>query len=321
MSFEFFDLQILAGCITIFIIVVGVFGNLLTIVALSKYPRVRNVTAAFIISLCVADGIFCAAVLPFHAMRFFRSKIWQSNPFLCNAIPFLQYGNVGISLLFIAMITINRYVMIAHHTMYSRIYKPINVVAMVIFCIIFSFGMQLPTLFGIWGKYQYHSTLGTCSISEDERGHSSKVVLFAMGFVVPCVIIICCYTRIFWVVHSSEMKMTQHALRTSNNNTDTGKSRETKRKRNEWRVTKMVLAIFLSFLICYLPITIVKIVDRKVECLSWHIISYVMLFMSACINPIIYVIMNKQYRKAYGNVLRCRAAQFFTPSSGNSLPL
>lgn len=42
--------------------------------------------------------------------------------------------------------------------------------------------------------------------------------------------------------------------------------REVKQKRNEWRITKMVLAIFLSFLICYLPITIIKIFDKDVKC-------------------------------------------------------
>lgn len=41
--------------------------------------------------------------------------------------------------------------------------------------------------------------------------------------------------------------------------------REVKQKRNEWRITKMVLAIFLSFLICYLPITIIKIFDKDVK--------------------------------------------------------
>lgn len=38
-----------------------------------------------------------------------------------------------------------------------------------------------------------------------------------------------------------------------------------KRKRSEWRVTKMVLAIFLSFVICYLPITIMKTTDPEVR--------------------------------------------------------
>lgn len=38
-----------------------------------------------------------------------------------------------------------------------------------------------------------------------------------------------------------------------------------KRKRNEWRITKMVLAIFLSFVISYLPITIIKTTDPNVH--------------------------------------------------------
>lgn len=42
-------------------------------------------------------------------------------------------------------------------------------------------------------------------------------------------------------------------------------NRETKARRNEWRITKMVLAIFLSFLVCYLPITIAKVADNHVH--------------------------------------------------------
>ena len=36
-----------------------------------------------------------------------------------------------------------------------------------------------------------------------------------------------------------------------------------KQRRSEWRITKMVLAIFLSFVACYLPITIVKTTDPE----------------------------------------------------------
>lgn len=55
--------------------------------------------------------------------------------------------------------------------------------------------------------------------------------------------------------------MRKHATTNS-----TGKEkRESKAKRNEWRITKMVLAIFLSFLLCYLPITIIKVYDGNVR--------------------------------------------------------
>lgn len=61
----------------------------------------------FIYSLCVADCLFCVIVLPFNAFRFIQGT-WTHGDVLCRLIPFLQYGNVGVSLLCIAMITINR---------------------------------------------------------------------------------------------------------------------------------------------------------------------------------------------------------------------
>lgn len=154
-----------AAVLTILIMIVGIFGNALTVVALLKCPKVRNVAAAFIIryivvtvrlsfrcfyamcqpfghsagmecvlifqlrfllliysiyvylfftflsfrccSLCVADCLFCAFVLPFNAFRFIQGT-WTHGDFLCRLVPFMQYGNVGVSLLCIAMITINR---------------------------------------------------------------------------------------------------------------------------------------------------------------------------------------------------------------------
>lgn len=58
-------------------------------------------------SLCVADLLFCVTVLPFSASRFIHGT-WTHGGALCTVVPFMRYGNVGVSLLSIAMITINR---------------------------------------------------------------------------------------------------------------------------------------------------------------------------------------------------------------------
>ena len=249
--------------------------------------------------------------------------------------------------------------MIAHHSIYARIYKKYWIVAMIIFCWLFSFGFQLPTLFKVWGKFGYDPKLETCSILRDDNGRSSKTALFVIAFVIPCIIIIICYARIFWVVHESEVRMRKHASaqnsipnnqRTvipmpnkssinayeSKDNIEEIKSgnrlqqtkstrlkdqRDVKQKRNEWRITKMVLAIFLSFLACYLPITITKVVDKDANWPWLHIIGYIMIYLSACINPIIYVIMNKQYRQAYKTILMCKTPRLlsFTHGAGSSV--
>lgn len=91
--------------------------------------------------------------------------------------------------------------MIAHHSLYSKVYRKHWISCMIIFCWLFSYGFQLPTLFKIWGRFGFDEKLGTCSILPDENGRSSKTALFFIAFIIPCIIIIACYTRIFWVVH------------------------------------------------------------------------------------------------------------------------
>lgn len=95
-------------------------------------------------------------------------------------------------------------------------------------------------------------------------------------------------------------------------------TRDTKAKRNEWRITKMVLAIFLSFVCCYLPITVTKVADKDVRYPFFHILGYIMLYLSSCINPIIYVIMNKQYRQAYKTVIMCQPARLLAFTQAGS---
>ncbi|XP_054263409.1 G-protein coupled receptor moody isoform X2 [Macrosteles quadrilineatus] len=309
----------LATLATVVIMVVGIVGNSLTVVALLRCPRVRNVAAAFIISLCIVDCLFCILVLPFSALAYYHGT-WKFGDTLCKIVPLIRYANVGESLLCIAMITINRYVMIAHYGVYTKIYRPIWIASMILFCCTLSFLMQVPTFLGIWGKYAYDDKIKSCTIVQDENGRSSKTALFIIAFVIPCLIIICCYARIFWVVHSSESRMRKHASSNAKD-TRTGKEKkDQKNRRNEWRITKMVLAIFLSFLLSYLPITVVKVVDSNVERPALHVWSTIMLFMSACINPIIYVIMNKQYRQAYKTVLTCTRPRMLstTPGPGSS---
>ncbi|XP_045452167.1 G-protein coupled receptor moody-like [Melitaea cinxia] len=315
-----------AAVVTAIIMVVGLSGNLLTVVALLKCPKVRNVAAAFIISLCIADFLFCAVVLPF-AISGFWTKTWSHGGVLCKLVPFLRYGNVGVSLLSIALITLNRYIMIAHHSWYSRVYRKHNIALMIVFSWMFSYGMQIPTLLGVWGKFDYDPELGTCSIVPDDNGRSAKTALFVIAFIVPAMLIFICYARIFWVVHSSEQRMrehqrTQHTKPSSTLNNGSDKrstikdTRETKARRNEWRITKMVLAIFLSFLVCYLPITIAKVADSHVHYPVFHITGYLLLYASACVNPIIYVIMNAQYRAAYAAALCCPLSRLAGLTSG-----
>lgn len=60
-------------------------------------------------SLCTSDMVCCVAVMPFTAYYYLTGKDFAADsPVLCVLQPTLRYGNIGVSLLTIAMITINR---------------------------------------------------------------------------------------------------------------------------------------------------------------------------------------------------------------------
>jgi hypothetical protein len=51
-----------------------------------------------------------------------------------------------------------------------------------------------------------------------------------------------------------------------------------------------------------------------------HILGYLLLYFASCVNPIIYVIMNKQYRQAYAGVIGCSWIRASLTPYGSSAP-
>lgn len=255
----------------------------------------------FCCSLCISDLLFCFLVLPFGASQFFHGT-WIHGDLLCTLVPMMRYGSVGVSLLSVATISINRYILIAWPSIYPRIYTKLKVALYIGIIWVFSYGLQIPTLLGVWGKFGFDEKLGTCSIKKDENGHSSKTAMFVIGFVLPCIVIIVCYSKIYWVVRKSHKRLSKH-----NTGVDT--------KRSEMHITKMVLVIFLCFTICYLPLTVAKVFDPDVKSAPLLVLGYLLLYFAACVNPVIYVTMNKQYRQAYFDTLKCRVGSNFDSSS------
>lgn len=56
----------------------------------------------------------------------------------------------------------NRYIMIAHHGIYSRVYRNHWIALMILFCWLFSYGMQVPTSLGIWGESKQTDMIYFC---------------------------------------------------------------------------------------------------------------------------------------------------------------
>lgn len=149
-------------------IIVGIFGNTLTIVSLLSDRKLRHTTTTvFVLSLAFTDLIFCSFNLPLTAVRFAYQK-WILGPTLCGLFPFFFYLNVAASLFNMMAITINRYVLIAHHSIYNRLYRSWMIAIMIGFAWGFPLSLLIPTLMGKWGKFGYDSETFSCTILSHE---------------------------------------------------------------------------------------------------------------------------------------------------------
>ncbi|XP_076619287.1 trapped in endoderm 1 [Colletes latitarsis] len=283
-----------AVCAIIFC-VVGVAGNLVTVIALLKYTRLRrHATTAFVISLSISDLIFSAVNMPLTASRYLH-EAWVLGETLCKIFPLFFYGNVAVSLLSMVAITINRYILISRSEIYAQLYTTRRIILMLIAIWTLSFSILLPPLLGFWGTLGLEPSTFSCTILK-KNGASPKKFLFVLGFIVPCVVISVSYLCIYWRVRTSRKNLEAHAgvLRRKSSGFQ---------RREDSRVTRLMLTIFLCFLLCFMPLMLTNVADDKMKIPILHVIGSVLAWASSVVNPFIYAGTNKLYREAYKQIL------------------
>ncbi|XP_011881763.1 PREDICTED: G-protein coupled receptor moody [Vollenhovia emeryi] len=193
-----------AACCILFMLV-GIPGNLITVIALFRTKKLKNATAVFIMNLSISDLMFCCFNLPLATSTFWH-RSWLHGPLLCRLFPLLRYGLVAVSLFSVLAITINRYVMIGHPGLYPTLYKTKYLIPMVLAIWIIAFGLLIVTWVERFGRFGLDPAVGSCSILPDTNGRSPKEFLFVLAFLVPCLAIIICYARIFYIVRATASK-------------------------------------------------------------------------------------------------------------------
>ncbi|XP_073679060.1 chemokine XC receptor 1-like [Garra rufa] len=100
--------------IPIFFTVVVVFsciGNILVLVILALYESLRSLTNVFILNLAVSDLLFTFG-LPFWASYYIWG--WTFGEVGCKAVKFLFYVGFYSSVLFLTLMTVQRYMAVVH---------------------------------------------------------------------------------------------------------------------------------------------------------------------------------------------------------------
>ena len=179
---------------------VGTCGNLFTIIALLQSKTLRvEASTKFIISLALADFLFCSIYLPISIYGLITKERTQTY---CYSHYFTYYGSCTASMCSLTAVTINRYISVCHNGIYTKIYSDFKVALMISIIWLFSFG------YSIWasGKMGPNKEINICSVSDIDSLDSLNF-FFAIYFVAPCIIIISSYAAIYFKVRKTRKEL------------------------------------------------------------------------------------------------------------------
>jgi len=288
--------SVFASLFAVLFAILGICLNLLVIVALMHYRRTRrHVTTPFIISLSISDLVYSGFILPIMAARFHHQQTPLGDTW-CQVYPLIYYGTMGASLLSLTMVTLNRAFMLFLPSKVDMIFTnnkevkgrniPINSIIILFLCWLIPILMLLPSFTGTEGKMGLQNHTQSCTILTDKEGDNPKKLFYAIGFGIPSVTLIVSDIAIFFKMKSMHK-------------TDNRMSLATLDERKMERLFMLMLgAIFVFFVVTYVPGIIVKAFDPCFSKPTLHVLAYVINWASVWINPIIYVVSQKKYQEA-----------------------
>ncbi|XP_056305746.1 chemokine XC receptor 1 [Danio aesculapii] len=93
------------------VVVMSCIGNVLVLIILALYESLKSLTNVFILNLALSDLLFTFG-LPFWASYFIHG--WTFGEIGCKAVKFLFYVGFYSSVLFLTLMTIQRYMAVVH---------------------------------------------------------------------------------------------------------------------------------------------------------------------------------------------------------------
>lgn len=275
------------------IIFTSLTGNALVVFVACKDSRLKTTTNIFIQNLALTDISMAMFNMPFWMTSIYHDN-WIFSQLVCEyqAVTLFTFGSA--SILTMALISINRYFKIVHPQKYHNYFGSKVIVR--IYCLlswVVGVLFATPPIYG-WGNYQYHRKFTTCSVLWDLK-HISFVVIFLGGFVNAVTItIFVCYYKIYKEVKQSSRNVAAY----TNSVTSV----------IDIKILKSTFAVVCGYVICWMPVTLVCLTETLggVPPQAFYGIAVFLMYSSCCINPIIYGILNPQFRRAFLNVFKCR---------------
>ncbi|NXL12915.1 GALR2 protein, partial [Setophaga kirtlandii] len=275
------------------IFLVGTVGNSLVLAVLLRNGQVKNTTNLFILNLGVADLCFILFCVPFQA-TIYTLEGWVFGPFMCKAVHFFIYLTMYASSFTLATVSLDRYLAIRYPLHSRELRTPRN--ALLAICLIWglSFIFSGPYL-SYYQEFQLANLTVCHPIWEISQRKIMDTCTFIFSYIIPVLILSLTYVRTI-----------RYLWRSVDPLQDMSESKKAKRK-----VTRMIIIVAVLFCLCWLPHHLVILcvwfgyfpLNHSTYVL--RILSHVISYANSCVNPIVYALVSKHFRKGFKKIFSC----------------
>ncbi|KAB5546638.1 hypothetical protein PHYPO_G00074330 [Pangasianodon hypophthalmus] len=297
------------------IFVVGIVGNATLLRIICFHKNMRNGPNALIASLALGDFIYIAIDIPIHIYKLLATR-WPFNDtlfglFLCKLFPFLQKASVGITVLNLCALSVDRYRAVASWGRVQGAGIPAST-AVKIMCIwVLAILLAVPEAVGFNMVSFVHNneTAQTCMLKPESQfmtfyRDAKDWWLFGVYFCVP----LAC-SAIFYTLMTYEM------LNYRKGSLKITLSEHLKQRRE---VAKAVFSLVVIFALCWFPLHLSRILKKMVyfqhntqrcDLLNFLLVldyfSMNLATINSCINPIILYLVSKKFKNCFKSCLCC----------------
>ncbi|XP_031714418.1 G-protein coupled receptor 1 [Anarrhichthys ocellatus] len=277
-------MHIISVVIYIISFVLGLIGNgtVIWVIALKSKNTVNNV---WLLNLALADFVF-VLFLPFYIDYILRDFHWDFGVVMCKLNSFVSVMNMYASVLFLTVLSIDRYVSLVHLS-WSQRYRTIERAWVVCGCIWWlAAALSCPALI-FRDTMRLHDKVVCFNNFHTQDGHTVAmrhimivVIRTTVGFLLPFTAI--CVTGILLTI---KVNQSGGSVRLSS-------------------FSRTVSAVILAFFLCWAPFHTFSLMELSVHSsLYLHNIlksgfplATSLGFFNSCINPLLYMLLGKKVR-------------------------
>lgn len=278
------------------VFVLGYLGNGLVLFILCKYEKLQTVTNVFLLNLVISNLLF-ATTLPFLAT--YHNSEWIFGGFMCKVVSSAYSIGYYSSILFLTLMTFDRYLAVVHAITAAKTRKKLYAVAAAVAVWLISVVASLKELImrNVW-KSPFHGRV--C----EDTGYSKEVLnlwrrvtyyqQFSVFFLLPLFMVMYCYGSITIRILATRMK-------------------------EKCRTIKLIFAIVFTFFICWTPYNVVSLLkaiqltnagdDSADSCTVMDSLEYAfyvtrnLAYVYCGISPVFYSFVGKKFQSHFRRLI------------------